>query len=118
MLKFDPSKIKTFLGLLVFLAFIVYSLSDKMIEKGLFTKDTVNDLLIFLFFVIIVLCFVWVFNNISEKEIVAEAKSKTNSNRVTKSTGVDITNKSIGNGIQRPGKRRFRKDVISMPMND
>ncbi len=97
MLKINPSKIKTFLGLLVFLAFIVYSLSDKMIEKGLFTKETVNDLLIFLFLVIIVLCFVWVFNNISEKEIGADTKTKINSNRVMKSTGVEITNKTKGN---------------------
>ncbi len=97
MLKINPSQIRTFVALLALLALIIYNLSDKMIEKGLFTKDTVSDLLYFLVFIIVVLAGFWVYNNIAEKEIDAENKTKTNKTMVKKSQKVTVTNKTKGN---------------------
>ena len=97
MLKLNPAQIKTFVALLAVMIFSVYFLSDKMIETGLFTKDTVNYLLGFLLFVLCLLCYSWVFNNISEKEIDAETRTSTNINTVLKSPNAEITNKSKGN---------------------
>lgn len=97
MIKLNPSQIKTFIALLALLALIIYSLSDKMIEKGLFTQNTVDNLLFFLIFIVIVFVGFWIYNNIAEKEIEAENKTKINKNVVSNSTKVELSNKSKGN---------------------
>jgi 4-hydroxybenzoate polyprenyltransferase len=97
MFKINPSQIRTFVALLALLALIIYNLSDKMIEKGLFTKDTVTDLLYFLIFIIVVLAGFWVYNNIAEKEIDAENRAKSNKTVVSKSKQVNVINKTKGN---------------------
>ena len=97
MLKLNPAQIKTLTALLAAIVLTIYFLSDKMIEKGLFTKDNIDVLFFFLFIVFVLICGVWYFNNISEKEITAETRASTNKNTVLKSPNAQITNKSKGN---------------------
>ena len=97
MLKLNPTKIRTFVALLALMLIVVYLLSDKMIDKGLFTKETIDVLLFFLFIVFVLGIGAWGLNNISEKEIDADTRVKTNKNTVIQSKNAQITNKNKGN---------------------
>ncbi len=97
MLKLDPSRIKTIMPLLATILLVAYFLPKLLVEKVLITQDTVPLILFFLFLIAVLIAYVGGFVTISEKEINADTRVKTNKNEVVASEDAQIINKSKGN---------------------